>query len=98
MGFKKGQSGNPSGRPTGSGNKDKQLLRERITDFLENNFDEIVKDIEQLKPRERIRAYLDLLSFGLPKLSTERFEQQVDQRPLIIVRDEETKEAIHSLL
>ncbi len=68
MPFIKGNSGNPNGRPIGSTNKASGQLRQAINDFLEMNFNKIQKDILTLQPKERVKAYTDLLQYGLPKL------------------------------
>ncbi len=68
MPFEKGISGNIAGRPKGSKNKAGEGLREVISDFLEQRFEDVVRDFEQLEPRDRIKVYTDLLQYGLPKL------------------------------
>ena len=70
MAFVKGLSGNPTGRPKGSRNKSGEGLRNLISDFLENRFESIVKDFEQLEPKDRLKVYTDLLQYGLPKLQS----------------------------
>lgn len=84
MGFKKGQSGNPAGRPHGSQNKAGGELRQMITDFLENRFEGVVKDFEKLEPKDRLKVYTDLLQYGLPKLQAVSnsidFEQLKDEQ------------------
>ena len=66
--FKKGESGNPNGRPAGTPNKVNREIRQRINDFLDENFETIEDDLKALEPRERVRFYIELLQFGLPKL------------------------------
>ena len=78
MPFKKGQSGNINGRSKGSKNKVTQSLRESIVSFLENNFDNVQTDFEILTPRDRVKFYLDLLQYGLPKLQTVQMETDFD--------------------
>ncbi len=68
MAFKKGKSGNPTGRPAGSKNKAGGQLRDMITDFLEQRFEDVVQNFEQLEPKDRLKVYTDLLQYGLPKL------------------------------
>ena len=46
MGFVKGMTGNPDGRPKGTPNKINQQLRETIGNFLLNNFSMVIEDFE----------------------------------------------------
>ena len=68
MAQKKGQTGNPAGRPKGSPNKQNKALRILIMNFCEDNFDGILKDWAELPAKERIRLYIDLLGYVLPRL------------------------------
>lgn len=68
MGFEKGLSGNPGGRPKGSPNKISNKLRKTITAFLSDNFKKITEDFHLLPPKDRAKLYCDLLQYGLPKM------------------------------
>lgn len=81
MGFEKGISGNPEGRPKGATNKTSLQLREMITDFLETNFEKIKNDFEMLSAKERAKLYCDLLQYGLPKLQTVQLETDFERLP-----------------
>jgi hypothetical protein len=70
MAQKKGQTGNPAGRPAGTPNKQNRQLRAVILEFLEGNFDQIKMDFEALQPGQRVKLYIDLLSYALPRLET----------------------------
>ena len=70
MGLKKGQTNNPDGRPVGSQNKINADLRQSINDFLQKNFVEVEKDMQKLQPKDRVKLYIDLLSYSLPKLQS----------------------------
>jgi hypothetical protein len=78
MAFEKGQSGNPGGRPKGSGNRVTSKLRETITAFLDEKFEKVKEDFDKLKPGERIRMYIELLQFGVPKLQSVHMETDFD--------------------
>lgn len=71
MPFKKGDVNiNRAGRPKGAANKSPVDLRESITHFLSGNFKKIEADINKLKPIDRVRYYIALLPYSLPKLQT----------------------------
>jgi len=56
----------------GKQNKTTEETRERFKELLEENFDKIQEDLEQLSPDQRIKVLLDLAKFVLPTLrSTE---------------------------
>ena len=81
MPFIKGESGNPTGRPKGSLNRNTAHLRELISSFLNSNFETITGDFEALQPKDRIKYYCELLQFGLPKLQTTVMESRYDSLP-----------------
>lgn len=82
MPFKKGESGNITGRPVGTTNKSTNKLRDWITEFLEENKDRVREDWLLLEPKDRIVLFEKLLKYSLPTLqattlSTE-FESMTD--------------------
>lgn len=83
MGLPKGRTNNPKGRPRGSINKLGQELREMIHDFLEQNFKTIKRDFEKLEPKDRLKIYIDLLQYSLPKMQSVKtnieFERMTDE-------------------
>jgi len=66
----KGKTNNPAGRPTGTPNKVTKELRERISDFLSENWEQIEKDFKTLPPQQRAMLFEKLLQFTLPRLQT----------------------------
>ncbi len=84
MAFEKGKSGNRNGRPKGSKNKGGEKLRDLITGFLEDNFNQVVQDFDNLTPRDRMKVYTDLLQYAVPKLqavnSSIRFEDLTEEQ------------------
>ena len=78
MPFEQGISGNPEGRPKGAKNKTTSQLRETINNFLENNFEQVMKDFTELSPKDRAKLYCDLLQYGLPRLQAIQLETEFD--------------------
>lgn len=92
MPFKKGQSGNPNGKPPGAKNKIGIQLRETISNFLIDNFETIQNDFKKLNPKDRAKIYCDLLQYGLPRLQAVSNEFQFEQ-----LTDEQLTEVIDKL-
>lgn len=41
-----------------------------ITDFLETNFEKVKTDFSEMKPKDRMKVYCNLLQYGLPRLQS----------------------------
>jgi len=70
MGQKKGKTGNPKGRPRGTPNKVTTDLRAWIGEVLDSNRQQIVKDIGQLEPQQRVAIFEKLLGYAVPKMQS----------------------------
>lgn len=83
MKYEKGQSGNVNGRPQGVKNKDTARLREWVTNFLEENLEQLRADWKALEPRERFTMFEKLLKYSLPTLQatalTHDYERLTDE-------------------
>ena len=62
------------GRTAGTPNKVTSDLKSRIATLIDNQFDAITTDLEQLDPKDRVTAYLKFLEYVLPK----QREQKID--------------------
>lgn len=69
MAFRKGISGNPSGRPKGKSNKITSRVRTIIEGLLTQNEDKIKSEFSLLTGKDLIRAWADLLPYVIPKLN-----------------------------
>ncbi len=55
------------GRTKGTPNEVTKELRERVSNFLSDNWSLIESDFKKLAPKDRIVFYERILSYGLPK-------------------------------
>ena len=67
------------GRQKGSLNKVNNELREKINEFLEDEFDSVKDAIQALEGKDKVKYYLDLLQYGLPKLQAMQLENDFDK-------------------
>lgn len=72
--FEKGNSG----RPIGAKNKSTVLIRNRILTLFDGNFEKVQKDLDSLKPKDRLKFLTDLLPYLLPKLQSTTHSQKID--------------------
>ena len=59
---------NRGGRPVGSKNNATTEIRKKYLELIENNFEQLEKDLKTLKTSERVKAIIDLSKFVLPTL------------------------------
>ena len=70
MGQKKGQTGNPNGRPVGTPNKVTMDLRTWIKNIVENNMQQLENDLQTLDAKERWNVIEKLLNYAVPKMQS----------------------------
>lgn len=66
--FKKGQSGNPEGKPRGLKNKKTREVLARIDEIMVLLDETFESDIKKLSPTQKIKIRVDLLEYQIPKL------------------------------
>lgn len=76
--FKKGESGNPNGRPKGAKSKAKKDLLEKVTDLVNGNIERLQDDLDDLEPAERIKAITNLIAYVIPKKQAVNLQQSLD--------------------
>ena len=64
------------GRPKGVRNRDTEDLRRFLEDTLNDNREQIIKDLKKLDPKDRLQIIEKLLSYVLPRLQA--IDQKVD--------------------
>lgn len=67
--LKKGVSGNPNGRPKGAINKDRKVLREALTEYVQGNSEKFYLELNKLTGKEFIDRFISLLEYTTPKLN-----------------------------
>lgn len=68
MGQRKGQTGNPAGKPKGAKNKIGVELKDKMKSFLEGNFDKFKADMEEVEsPGFRCKLYIEAYKLIVPK-------------------------------
>ena len=64
----KGHTNNPKGRPAGKPNKVTADLRQRITTFLEDQWQTLETEFSGLEAKDKLVFFERLLQYSLPKL------------------------------
>lgn len=82
MAFTKGKSGNPNGRPRGAKNKVASDIKSWIANLISANRQQIESDLESLDPAERLRFFLALLNYAVPKQQSVKADMSSQGRPL----------------
>lgn len=80
MGQKKGQTGNPNGRPKGKPNKVTAEMKEKIQLFVASNFETIQKDFENVDAKDRLIIFERLLKYVIPA-KVEQENLKIDEFP-----------------
>ena len=63
----KGYTNNPSGKPVGSKNKVQLTIKKRIEEFVNDDFDTFITEIEGLEVRDRVKAKTELIKLVVPR-------------------------------
>ena len=67
---------NKNGRPKGSKGVVSNKIKDAYGALLENNLEQITKDLESLKPLDRLKVIIDLSKYVVPTLKSQ--DIQVD--------------------
>lgn len=75
----KGKTGNPNGRPKGSPNKTTQSVREWLTRLIDDNREQIRKDLAALEPKERLQVLEKFMQYTVPKMQSVETRVDIDR-------------------
>jgi len=78
QGFQKGIITNPKGRGGSTGNKNKQKIRDAISNILDDNIDKVITELGMLTGKDFLDFYTRFLEYGLPKLQRQIIEIDPD--------------------
>jgi len=92
MGDGKFKHGNP-GRPKGAVNKKTQNLREKINEFLNNQWGNLIESYNELDARDKFLFFEKLLQYGLPKLQATSLTMDFEK-----LNEEQLDEIINALI
>jgi hypothetical protein len=66
MAYKKGQSGNPLGKKRGTKNRTSEEVRQSLLKLLDDNLDQLQKDLKGLKGKDRATILINLAKHCTP--------------------------------
>tara|TARA_B110000977_G_scaffold58511_1_gene79540 strand:+ start:457 stop:828 length:372 start_codon:yes stop_codon:yes gene_type:complete len=99
--FKKGESGNPSGRTKGQGNKVTKVTRETLALALQGSTSEIKKALAEVRDRSA-KDYIDcivkLLPYVTPKLLAAQINEEKSHKIEINLTEDTTTADLKKLL
>lgn len=67
------------GRKKGTPNKDTSGLRQKFLDFAESRYEDALLAFDQItEPKDKVKAYIDICSYALPKLQAVQLDATVN--------------------
>lgn len=76
--FKKGQSGNPKGRPRNSTTEKTRYIRDWITSLIGSNAQSMAENFKNLPSKEKWRVITQLMPYVIPKQTEARVKADVN--------------------
>ena len=75
----KGKTGNPNGRPKGSPNKVTQGVREWLSKLIDDNREQMQKDLASLEPKKRLQMLEKFMQYTVPKMQSVEAKIDLDR-------------------
>lgn len=92
--FKKGQSGNPKGRPKGSMNEKTKYIREWIVSLIGSNAKTLGDRFKRLDTWEQFKIITQLMPYVLPRQVEQKLRHNID---FANMTDEQLDDIINSM-
>ena len=80
MGQRKGQTGNPNGRPRGSKNKAPNTVRAKIDEMLSGSIEEVTTEFNALKGEKKVKYFIELAKIVIPRPKDPEEQEDVNRR------------------
>lgn len=90
------EAGSKSSRK-GTPNKDTRMLREKVNQLLDDQWENVAADLKKLSAKERLDIYVRLLEYGLPKLSRTEVREVATLEEFIAMSTQERQKMIMKL-
>ena len=86
--FKGDGKGRQGGRKKGTPNKSSEEMRELITKFINEKWEDFVASYDALEPEKRCKVTIDLMQFAVPKLASIEYKDKDKPKTLADELDE----------
>lgn len=90
------KAGSKSSRK-GTPNVKSKALRDRVSTFLDDSWDDFLKDIQKLSPKERVDTMVKLMEYALPKLNRTEISDVTDIEKIMALSQEERFQRLEEL-
>ena len=67
------------------------VVKEKIRDYLDKNWEKLIKDIDSLDPKERVDRRMKLLEYVMPKATAAKTEEKAPQSIAQIILSKEAQ-------
>lgn len=78
-------------------NSKTEALREKINQLLEDQWDNILMDLDVMTPKERVNVYVMLLEYAIPKLSRQEVQEVTSLEEFLKMSPDQRRDRIIEL-